>query len=106
MTHHGAAGVVELVAAGASTSTGGSGVQGAGGLVGQDQGGIANQGPGHRHPLLLAARQLTGPVVDPVGQTHLLERLDRPAPALGPVHAGVDQGQLDVAPGRQRRPAG
>ena len=89
-----------------NTSRAEVGVQGAGGLVGQDQSRIADQGPRHRHPLLLASRQLTGPMVDPVAQAHLLERLDGPTPALGPVHAGVDQRQLHVAPRRQRRPAG
>ena len=37
--------------------------------VGQEhQVGLAGQGPGHGHPLLLAAGQLRGPVVEPVGQ--------------------------------------
>src|SRR5437764_821526 len=45
---------------------GGDGVEVAGGLVGQDQGGIGGDGAGDRHPLLLAAGQLRRHVVDPV----------------------------------------
>ena len=64
-------------------------VQVAGRLVGQDQRRVADQGPGHRHPLLLAAGQLARPVLDPVGR-------GPPAPAP-PWRAGA------ARPGRCRR---
>ena len=44
------------------------GVEVAGGLVGEEEGGIAHQRPRHGHPLLLAAgeggRELVGPVLE------------------------------------------
>ena len=43
-------------------------VEVAGGLVGEDDVGLAGQGPGHGHALLLAARQLAGTVPQAVGQ--------------------------------------
>ena len=50
----------------------------AGRLVGQDEDRVLDQGPGDRHPLLLAARQLVGPVVEPVAQADLRQQLGRP----------------------------
>ena len=79
----------------------GAGVEVTGGLVGQQQVGLGHQRPGHRHPLLLAPRQLGGQVVDPVGQAHLLQGGHSPLLAVATVHPGVDEGQLHVAPGRQ-----
>ena len=67
-------------------------VQVAGGLVGQEQVGLGHQRTGHRHPLLLAAGQLGGPVVDPVGQAHVVEGCHGPRLAVLAVHAGVDSG--------------
>ena len=51
----------------------------AGRLVGQDEDRVLDQGPGDRHPLLLAARQLVGPMVEPVAQADLAQAARRPA---------------------------
>ena len=56
------------------------GVQVAGRLVGQDQRRLVDEGPGDRHPLLLAARQLGRAVVGAVTETDEVERLIRPPP--------------------------
>ena len=60
------------------TSCGRVAVQVAGGLVGQQQRGRGDQRPGHGDPLLLAAGELVGQVVDPVGQARPARA--RPAP--------------------------
>src|ERR1035437_5775280 len=74
-------------------------VEGAGGLVGEDEVGIGDQGAGDRHALLLTAGELVEPVFDTVRQPDALERLHRqPAPVGG---GAIEQGQLDVAPRRQ-----
>ena len=55
----------------------GPAVQVAGGLVGQDQGGLGHQGPGDGHPLLLPAGELVGHagelLLQPQHPHHLLE---------------------------------
>ena len=53
------------------------GVEVAGGLVGEDQLRVGDQGPRHRDALLLAAGQLAGAVVDPVGEAHPGQGVDR-----------------------------
>ena len=50
-------------------------VEVAGRLVGQDHRRLGDERPGDGDALLLAARQLAGPVVGPVGEPDLLERL-------------------------------
>ena len=52
-------------------------VQVAGGLVGQQQSRAVHQGTGNGHALLLAARELTGPVVHAIGQTDGVQHLGR-----------------------------
>src|SRR3970040_1745515 len=52
------------------------GVQVAGGLVGEQDLGIAGEGAGDRHPLLLTPGELCRVVVDPVRQAHALQQLD------------------------------
>ena len=79
---------------------GGTRVEVAGGLVGQDQVGLGDQRPGHGHPLLLPTGQLAGTVLHPPGQTHLGQRGHGPLLALAAAHAGVDERQLHVLPGR------
>ena len=49
------------------------GIEIAGRLIGQDQAGIVDQGPGDGDPLLLAAGKLCGPVVGPVAQPNLFQ---------------------------------
>ena len=73
-----------------------AGVQGASGLVGQDDGGVPRQGPGDGHPLLLAAGELAGQVLPLLGKAHPPQGADRPLPALLGGDTGVQQGQLHV----------
>ena len=52
-------------------------------LVGQDQARVAGDGPGDPDPLLLAAGELPGIVLEAIGQADDVEgRLDLPAPLL------------------------
>ena len=98
--------VVQLVEQGQDVG-GGDRVEVAGRLVGQDQRRVGDQRPGDGDPLLLAAGQLARPVARP-GRPGRPGRA-RPAPVAlrsSRSHAGVDQRQLDVAPGRQRGAAG
>ena len=72
----------------------------AGGLVGEDHLRLAGQRPCHRHALLLATRQLAGPVLEAVGQAGGADHLVDPvgvARAAGEVHR-----QHDVLDGGQR----
>ena len=78
-----------------------AGVQGAGGLVGQDDGGLPRQRPGDGHPLLLAAGELAGKVLPFVGKAHPLQGADRPLPALLGGDAGVQQRKLHILLHRQ-----
>ena len=81
MTHdRGAAGVqraedVEHLGAGGR-------VEVAGGLVGQHDGRLADDGPGDGHPLALTARELRRAVPQAVGEPDPLERLGGAAPPL------------------------
>ena len=62
----------------------GLGIQSAGGLVGEQDLRVVDQGAGDRHPLHLPARELVGPFVDMVGQPDLGQRSQGPFAALGP----------------------
>ena len=53
----------------------GRGVEVPGGLVGQEDQRAVDEGPGHRHPLLLATGQLAGQVVALLGQADQVEDL-------------------------------
>jgi hypothetical protein len=76
-------------------------VQGAGRLVGEQHGRPGDQRPGDRHPLLLPAGQLAGPVPGPVTQPDLGEhRGHRTGRRLA---AGQAQRQRHVLRGGQRR---
>ena len=75
---------------------GGLGVQRAGGLVGQEDVRIVDQGPGDGHPLHLPARHLGGHLAELVAQAHPLQGLHRPAAAFRLGHARQSQGQLHV----------
>ena len=74
------------------------GVQVAGRLVGEQQVGLGDQGPGDRDPLLLAAGQLARPVLDPVAEANPVQRRDGALAPLRPADTAVGERQLDVAP--------
>ena len=74
----------------------GGAVQGAGGLVGQQDIRVVHQGPGDGHALHLAAGHLIGLFVKLVPQAHPLQGPDGPLPPLGLADAGDGQGQLHV----------
>ena len=60
------------------------GVEGRGRLVEEHERGIVHERPADGHPLALAARELAGQVVAPVGQAQLVEQLIGPLPGGGP----------------------
>jgi hypothetical protein len=74
----------------------GGGVERPGGLVGQQQPGLGDEGPGDGHPLLLAARHLGGDVLGPGRQAHPVQRLEGLRPPAAAGTAAVLQRQLDV----------
>src|SRR5687767_4584178 len=53
----------------------GLGIELAGGLVTQQDGGVADQGAGDRHPLLLAPGQLVGAVVQALTESDLAQEV-------------------------------
>ena len=69
---HGGAGAVDAVEQAHDADRGGR-VEVAGGLVGQEDQRPVHEGPGDRHPLLLAAGELVREVVDLLGQADQLE---------------------------------
>ena len=71
-------------------------VQCAGGLVGQQDVGVIDEGAGDGHALHLAARHLGGALVELVPEAHLPQRLGGTAAALSARHARDGQGQFDV----------
>ena len=73
-------------------------VEVAGGLVGEDDVGVVDQRPGDRHALLLAAGELVGAVVEPVGEADHPGQLEGPLLVLlGDLAAAlVGQRELDV----------
>ena len=81
----------------------GGGVQVAGGLIRQDDGGLHGQHPGDGHPLLLAAGDLAGPVVHTVREAHLGQGGLHPLPALGGGKVVVEQGHLHIFEGGELR---
>ena len=79
----------------------GVGVKVAGGLVGKEDGGIIDQSPGDGHPLLLAAGELRGFVIQAPLQTDPVEQIFGPLAGLpvGEVRRGIGQGHDDVVQG-------
>ena len=71
-------------------------VQRAGGLVGQEDVRVVDEGPGDGHPLHLPAGHLRRHLVQLVPQPHLFQRLHRPAAALLLGHARQGERQLHV----------
>ena len=78
-------------------------VQVAGGLIGQEDGGILGQCPGYLDLLLLASRELHRAVLRSVGEPHPFKRLHRASPCIAAI--AVEQRQLHVGqrgePGQQ-----
>jgi len=74
----------------------GAGVEIAGRLVGEDDGGIVDEGTRDGDALALAAGEFVRPVVDAVAEADVLQREHRALPAFVGLHAGVDQRELDV----------
>src|SRR3954469_2763320 len=95
---HGVARPVELVEE-LHDLLGSGRVEVAGGLVGEQDGRLVDQGAGDGHALALAARQLVGLVGHARAEAHLLQGPARPLLPLGAREAGVDQRQLDVVQG-------
>src|SRR6266567_7344542 len=67
-----------------------------GGLVGEQDGGLATQRSRHRYALLLAARKLRWVVLHPVRHPDFFQRLGGPRLALRTRHPAVSKGQLDI----------
>src|SRR5579862_7345537 len=74
-------------------------VEGAGGLVGQDDQRLGDDGAGDGDALLLTARHLQGAVVGPVLEPDEAEGVERQPPSRGRTHPPVEEGGLDVAGG-------
>ena len=74
----------------------GLGIEVAGGLVGQDDGGAVDQGAGDGHALALAAGELIGLVIHALAQADVGQRFLGAVDALGGGGAVVDQRQLHV----------
>ena len=66
----------------------GLGIEGAGGLVGEDDLGVVNDGAGDGHALHLPARELVRPLAQVLAEAHAPKRLLRPAPPLRLGRAG------------------
>ena len=68
------------------------------GLVGEQEGGIGQQGSGDGHALFLTARELVGSVVHAIPQAHPFEGSDcSGSPVTGLL--GVQQGEFNVGQG-------
>ncbi len=74
----------------------GFGVEGAGGFVGEDDFGVADECPGDSYPLLLSARHLVGQVVGPVLQPDPVEVFDGEVEAFFAIHFLVVEREGDV----------
>ena len=88
--HDGRAGLVELVDQG-QDGLPGSLVEVAGRLVGQHDGGLADQGSGDGDPLALPAGELGGTGVRTLGQADQIEGVDGALAALLEGDAGVEE---------------
>ena len=82
-------------------------VERAGGLVGEDDLAAVHQRARDRHALLLAARQLVRPVLEPVGRARASSSSARARSCRSARRqAGVDRGHLDVLGRASRRRSG
>ena len=78
-------------------------VEVAGGLVGEKDFGVADDGSGDGHALALSAGELRGAVLHAVGEADALDDLLGQPLALAAVHASVDKRQLHVVEDVERR---
>src|SRR5712671_2207383 len=74
----------------------GGAVKIAGGLVGEEDGGLIYEGAGEGAALLLAAGELAGSVVVAGAEAHAVEGLRYAMPALGAVDFGEAEGEFHV----------
>jgi hypothetical protein len=74
-------------------------VEGSGGLVGEDDLAAVHERPRNGDALLLAARELIRPVLEPLRQPQHREQRARPLAPLARRRARVDGGHLDVLGG-------
>ena len=74
----------------------GLGVQGAGGLIGHDDGRMGGDGPGDGDSLLLASGHLGGPVAEAVGHAHPLQGGHDPLLPLEHADPLIDEGELHI----------
>src|SRR5690606_15270101 len=77
----------------------GRGVEVAGRLVREQDGRLADDGPGDRDALLLATGQLAGTALGALGEADSRQRAERELPPSGRGKATVDQRELDVLDG-------
>ena len=76
------------------------GVEGARGFVGEDDLRVVHDGARDGDALHLAAGHLRGALIQLIAEADGLERLDRPAAALGLLHAGERERHFDVGQDR------
>ncbi|KWV86320.1 hypothetical protein PFLmoz3_04012 [Pseudomonas fluorescens] len=80
---------------------GGSAVEVAGGFVGQDHRGFADQGAGNGHTLALPTGEVGGAMVGAFGEADLCEHALGVFHRFMPRHAAITQGQRDVVQGTE-----
>ena len=76
-------------------------VEGAGGLVGEDDRPVAHESAGDRDALALAAREALGEAVREVAHSDLVEGLHREGAGFGVRHAVELEGHFHILEGRQ-----
>ena len=67
----------------------GLGIEGPGGLIGEDHLGLGDEGAGNGHALFLATGELIGHMIGPVAQAYPVEVLQGEAVALAAAHTLV-----------------
>ena len=65
-------------------------------LVGQNDGGLIDQGAGHGHPLSLSTRELVGTVIHSVGEPHHVQNLFCTLFSFAFGYTGINKRQCDI----------